>query len=148
VFDDRHQHGLDRQVRMIDQRGNADQFLEEVVDRPSLGRLPETGAGLLEIRLRRDRVDEQNAMVGQEVIELLAHRRERRRLDLDEQVVAADVDHEAVEGNLELVAGPGIVRLQRGMERALVERADVWSVVDGADRRRRRYPAGRRIIAT
>ncbi len=64
-------------------------------------------------------------MLGQQPVEFLAHRCERSGLDLDEEVLAADVDDETVERHFETIAGEGVVVLQRGMQRTLVERADV-----------------------
>lgn len=64
-------------------------------------------------------------MLGQQAVELVAHRREGPGLDLDEQVAPPDVDHEATERHLELVAGSGVLGLERGVERTFVERADV-----------------------
>ena len=59
------------------------------------------------------------------MIEFLAHRSERDRLDLDQVVAALDVDDKAAEWYLELVIGLGIQLFERRMERAFVESADL-----------------------
>ena len=71
-------------------------------------------------------------MFLEEVIELRPQGRERSRLDLDQQAGSPDVDDETVERDLEPVAGAGVLGLQGGVQRALVERADVGVERDGA----------------
>ena len=65
-------------------------------------------------------------------IELVPHGGERSGLDLDELVAAGDVGHEVPNPDLEAVAGPGVLGLERSMQGALVEGADVGIVSDPA----------------
>jgi glyoxylase-like metal-dependent hydrolase (beta-lactamase superfamily II) len=122
---DRHQHHFEAQIRMVEQRRDADQFLEQAVDRSPFRRPTRLGPGFLEIGLNRDGMYEQNPMFGQKTIELATHRSERTGLYLDQETVAPDVDDEAVECHFELIAGLGVVGLQRRMQRTFVECADV-----------------------
>ena len=121
-----HQNDLEAQVRVIEQCGDADQLLEHIVDRPALRRLARLRPRPFEIGRNGDGMHEQDAKLRKEVVELLAHGGERARLYLDQEIAPANVDHEAVEGHLELIARLGVVVLERRVERSLVERADVW----------------------
>jgi hypothetical protein len=64
-------------------------------------------------------------MLGEQMVELLAHRGERPCLDLDQGRCSANVDDEPAELDLEFVAGLGVELLQLGVERSFVQRADV-----------------------
>ena len=63
-------------------------------------------------------------MVAQEAVELAAHRAEPAGLDLDQQILAADVDDEPAELDLQLVGVLDQQLLELGVEGALVEGAD------------------------
>jgi len=121
---DRHQDDLEGEVGVVEEGGDADQLVEQVEQRAAPGRAARRAAGPLQVGLDGDRVDQEDAVAGEQAVELGAQGGERRGLDLDQQAGAADVDDEAVEGDLELVAGAGVARLERGVERALVEGAD------------------------
>jgi hypothetical protein len=47
-------------------------------------------------------------------------------LNLDQHVGATNVDNEALEWDFELVARLGIVFLERSVQRALVQSANMW----------------------
>ncbi|MGI9614370.1 MAG: hypothetical protein ACR2QO_15775 [Acidimicrobiales bacterium] len=82
-------------------------------------------------------------MLGQEVVEFLAHGRERTGLDLDQRRLPADVDDEPAELNFELVAGLGVQLLQLRVERAFVQRADVSDATSlGRGQHRVGHPTG------
>ena len=75
---------------------------------------------------------------AEQMVELAPHRRERTGLDLDQQVAAHDVDDELADGRLDLVTGPSQPLLEPGVQRPLVERADVGGRGFGGSARWRR----------
>ena len=69
---------------------------------------------------------QQHPVLRQEPIELRPHRQERRGLDLDQEIVTPDVDHEAVERHLEDVARLRVLGLEIKLlfwSQVLVERS-------------------------
>lgn len=123
------QHDFEFEIRVVEHRGEADELIEQLVDRTSFGRAAPAAVCTLENRRSRNRVDEQDLVVFEKAIELVAERTERTGLDLDERLggevlVADDVDHKPIARHLEYIAGSGVEPLERGVERTLVEGAD------------------------
>jgi hypothetical protein len=56
---------------------------------------------------------------------LLLHRGEPARLDLDQQILPDQVDHETVDGDFDAIARSGVPPLQGGVEGFLPEGSDV-----------------------
>ena len=69
-------------------------------------------------------MNEPDPVIAQETVELVPEGSKRTGLDLDQLVAADDVDHEAIEGDLEAVTGLSEEILDRGVQRALVERPE------------------------
>jgi hypothetical protein len=124
------QYDLEREVGVCDQVGDGDQLAEDVGDRPLLGRLAARLGTALARRalddpaLRRDRVHQVHAMLAHELPQLATDAGEAGGLDLDDPVSAQDVDAEAVDLRLDLIARPAEPGLQRRVQVLFVERAD------------------------
>jgi hypothetical protein len=121
---------LEREVAVRQESRQADELLEHILD-PAADRRPSSPqhASLRAVDahdplLARDGMDETNEMIVEKAPELLSDRREAPGLDLHEEVAAHDVDLAPVYGDLDPVARARVPRLERGMERALVERGD------------------------
>jgi hypothetical protein len=118
---------LDLQSRIEEEAGEAHQLREHIVDLAVAGGEATTGHLAVgpdphDELVGRDRVDDSHPMSGsEEVGELGSHSGEATRLDLDQQVIADDVDDEAVHRDFDLITGLGAPALQRGMERLLAE---------------------------
>jgi len=88
------------------ERRNVDELVEQVEDEAALGGTPaaEDRAGGIDANeplLDRDGVNQDDAVPGDETLELAAGRTEARRLDLHELVPACHVYDEAVHGGLD-----------------------------------------------
>lgn len=124
------EHHFQREVRLRQQVGDAYQFVENLLDHPAFGGF--AAAQLLFPVLRQldnplflsDGVNQPHRMRACQRRQLILERRETARLNLDQQVVTHDVDDEAIDGHFEGVAGPGIPRLKRRVERAFVPGVD------------------------
>lgn len=64
-------------------------------------------------------MDQANSVLREQALQFRPQGVEVARLNLDQQVIAHDVDDVTAELNLQRVARLGEVRLQRGMKRAL-----------------------------
>lgn len=96
---------------MIEKGGDAHQFLEDVEERASLGRLAPLPFWAIEVGLYRDGVDQEYFVLSQEPVELVAHGTEGGGLNLDQHVGSTDVDDKALEWDFEFVTGLGVVLL-------------------------------------
>ena len=124
----REQH-LELEVRMSDECRDAHEAVEDIVQ-AAVSRRPARREDLAVVREAHDpavdcnRRDESHAVLLRERVELLAQRREPTGLELDEQLVAHEVDHVAADLLLEQIARPPVPLLQLRVQRSLVERSD------------------------
>jgi hypothetical protein len=112
--------------------GEAHQLGEQIDGRAAPGRLAARGhparrVDLHDPRLQGDRVHEAHGVAGDQARQLALDGREPARLDLDQNALADEIDHEAVDGHLEAIAGLGAPALQRRVQRLLAERSDAVS---------------------
>jgi hypothetical protein len=134
---------LDLELRPAEQRRDADESREDVLELPLARRPPgrqhlAVGREEDDAARHRDRRDEPHGVLACEQVELPSQRREPAGLDLDQQVVAHHVDDVASDRVLQLVAGPAVPLLQLRVERALVHQADGGCCVHGRVLLRRR----------
>lgn len=126
-------HHLQREVGMIDEGRNADEFIEEIVESATLRRAPIGHAFPGQGDASSDRVNHQYLMVRKQAVEFGTHGTKRACLNLDDAFARPDVDHEAFELELFFRSALGVARLQRRVQRSLVQRpyGSDWSESTG-----------------
>src|SRR6266446_7322929 len=121
---------LELEPGQAEERGDADEPAEDVLDTAAAGR----AASGEDIALVREpdnpapdghRRDKPHRMVLREQLELAPQGREATGLDLDQQVAANEIDDKTAGDLLEQVAGTAVPLLQLRVKRALVERPDL-----------------------
>ena len=101
-----------------------DQFVEQVQRHATLGRAAAIGQDAVGVdpdqpSLRSNRMHENEPVILDQAAQFAGRRREARRLDLDQLVVADDIHDEAVDALLDPIAGSRVESLQRGVKRTL-----------------------------
>lgn len=119
-----YENDVESEIGMIEKGRNAHELLKDAVERTAFWRLSRFRARAFHVALESNGMNQKDSMLGEQSIELLSHRPERRGLNLDEHVGPSNVRHESVNGHFELIAGPGVVLLERGMQRPFVEGSD------------------------
>lgn len=121
---------FDGEVGVDGEVGEADEFVEEVVEAAALGGLAAgegrgaVGADLGDPFFEGDGVDDAHRVIGEEGFEFFPHAEEAAGLDFDDFGGAADIDPVAGDFFFDAVAGAGVVVLELGVEGAFGQGAD------------------------
>ena len=137
-----HEHDLDGQMRVAEQRGEGDEPIEQLQGVAAAGRGPggeheAVGVDANDPTLRGDRVDDPEAVLIQERVELGRQRAKATRLHLDQLAVGAhEVDDVAPDLDLEAIPGARQGALEGGVQRTFAQHPDPVRHLPEANERR------------
>ncbi len=123
-------HHVEREIVVMDQVGNTDQFVEEIEELPSprgfapTGQLARAAGEVDDPFLARDRIDQANVVVFQQRLQFALDGMEMPGLDFDAAIAAPEVDDKTIDALFEPVARPRVPLLERGVQRLFVSFAD------------------------